>query len=245
MENFNLTRLPSRIANAACVLALAGCGSSGAGGQPGSSATNGGTSAATSNGGSTNQGGTSGVSGNGKLGAAPGTGGAGNQSNTGGNGNQSSVGGSSARRSGGSGNASGVGGSSGASGNVGFSEPSSVYSAVRKLKDVLTGLAPSDADIATAATGSDGLKQLIDAWHRRRRNSKARMLGFFSDAFQQSSLSLLDFEFQLRKRPGAFDLPYDIFGDNAFPLLFQNMKESFARTALELVSEGTALHGHR
>ncbi len=197
MENFNLTRLPSRIANAACVLALAGCGSSGAGGQPGSSATNGGTAAATSNGGSTNQGGTSGVSGNGS-GAAPGTGGAGNQRNTGGDGNQSSVGGSSA--DGGSGNASGVGGSSGASGNVGFSEPSSVYSAVRKLKDVLTGLAPSDADIATAATGSDGLKQLIDAWQATP-EFQGKMLGFFSDAFQQSSLSLLDFEFQLRKRP--------------------------------------------
>lgn len=58
--------------------------------------------------------------------------------------------------------------------------------------------------------------------------------------FQQSSLAQLDFEFQWRKRPGAFDLPHGIFGDEAFPKLVQNMKESFARTALELIAAGLA-----
>ena len=72
----------------------------------------------------------------------------------------------------------------------------------------------------------------------RRPSFRQQMLFFFANAFQQSSLALLDFEFQLRKRPGAFDVPYEIFGDDAFPKLFQNMKESFARTCLQLIDEG-------
>jgi hypothetical protein len=65
-----------------------------------------------------------------------------------------------------------------------------------------------------------------------------KMILFFQNAFQQSSLAQLDFQFQLRKRPGAFDLQYNIFGDDAFPQMFKNMKESFARTCLALIAEG-------
>jgi hypothetical protein len=66
------------------------------------------------------------------------------------------------------------------------------------------------------------------------------MLFFFKNTFQQSSLAVLDFEFQLRKRPGAFDLPYDIFADDALPKLFKNLSESFARTCLAAMAEGRA-----
>jgi hypothetical protein len=44
-----------------------------------------------------------------------------------------------------------------------------------------------------------------------------------------------------RKRPSAFDLPYDIFGDDGFAKLFSNMSESFSRTCLQLMAEGRPL----
>ena len=64
-----------------------------------------------------------------------------------------------------------------------------------------------------------------------------KMLFYFANTFQQSSLSIEDFKSQLRDRPGAFNLPYGIYGDSAFPMLFKNMKESFARTALQFVKD--------
>lgn len=123
-----------------------------------------------------------------------------------------------------------------AGGSVGFSGPASAASALRKVKGVLTGLAPTDAELAQAKD-SAGLRALIDGYMKSP-EFEDKMLFFFSNAFQQSSLAVLDFEFQLRKRPGAFDLPYAIFGDDAFPMLFKNMKESFARTAFAIVSSG-------
>ena len=138
---------------------------------------------------------------------------------------------------GGGGNAgNGQGGNGGGAGSGGFTTPLSTYSALRKIKSVLTGLAPIDAEVA-AATDSTALKGLIDTWMGTPQ-FQDKMILFFQDAYQQSSLAVLDYEFQLRKRPGAFDLPYAIFGDNAFPMLFKNLKESFARTALQLIADG-------
>ena len=132
-----------------------------------------------------------------------------------------------------------AGNGGGAAGNGGgFSTPLSTYSALRKIKSVLTGLAPTDAEVA-AATDATALKGLIDTWMGTPQ-FQDKMILFFQNAYQQSSLAVLDYEFQLRKRPGAFDLPYAIFGDNAFPMLFKNLKESFARTALALIAEGRA-----
>ena len=140
--------------------------------------------------------------------------------------------------SGGTGAGPGGGGNTGQGGNGGggFTTPLSTYAAVRKIKSVLTGLAPTDAEVA-AATDATALKGLIDTWTATPQ-FQDKMILFFQNAYQQSSLAVLDYEFQLRKRPGAFDLPYAIFGDNAFPMLFKNLKESFARTALELIAEG-------
>ena len=139
---------------------------------------------------------------------------------------------------GGTGAGPGGGGNTGQGGDGGggFTTPLSTYAAVRKIKSVLTGLAPTDAEVA-AATDATALKGLIDTWTATPQ-FQDKMILFFQNAYQQSSLAVLDYEFQLRKRPGAFDLPYAIFGDNAFPMLFKNLKESFARTALELIAEG-------
>jgi len=131
----------------------------------------------------------------------------------------------------------GAGASTGTGGTTGgLTQPLSTYSAVRKIKNVLTGLAPTDAEI-TAAGSIAGLQGLIDGWMATPQ-FQTKMILFFQNAYQQSSLAVLDYEFQLRKRPGAFDLSYGAYGDNAFPLLFQNLKESFARTCLQIIAEG-------
>jgi len=155
-----------------------------------------------------------------------------------------SGGSASANGSSGSGNSTSGGAAAGAynsdpgdnGGAVGFGGPPPSESAIRKVKNVLTGLAPTDAELSTGKTPG-GLKTLIGTWMGTP-EFQEKLILFFQNTFQQSQLSILDFEFQLRKRPGAFDLAYDIFGDSAYPTLFRNMKESFARTAIAFVSKG-------
>jgi len=134
------------------------------------------------------------------------------------------------------GTGAGAGANGGNGGSVGFGGPPPSESALRKVKNVLTGLPPTDAELATGKTPG-GLKTLIANWMSTP-EYQDKLILFFQNTFQQSQLAILDFQFQLRKRPGAFDLPYDIFGDSAYPKLFQNMKESFARTAIAFVSAG-------
>ena len=101
----------------------------------------------------------------------------------------------------------GSGASTGAGGvGAGITQPLSTFAAVRKIKNVLTGLAPTDAEVAAAGTTA-GLQGLIDGWMATPQ-FQSKMILFFQNAYQQSSLAVLDYEFQLRKRPGAFDLSY-------------------------------------
>src|SRR5580692_4031033 len=186
---------------------------------------------------------------NGRIGGAPSGGGgsvgsgasvgSGTGATTGaGGGSSTGSGNSSGGGSGGAGAAYGTDGGAGTSG-PGFTTALATPAVLRKIKNVLTGLAPTDAELA-ADTDQAALESLIDGWAATP-EFNAKMILFFQNAFQQSSISLLDYEFQLRKRPGGFDLPYGVFGDNAFPLLIQNLKESFARTCLELIAEGRPL----
>jgi hypothetical protein len=110
-------------------------------------------------------------------------------------------------------------------------------SALRKVKSLLTGLGPTDAELNAVSADLSGLPTLIDAWMATPQFEE-KLRFFFQNTFQQSSLAQLDFEFQLRKRPGAFDVPYDIYGDDALPKLFANLGESFARTCVALMAEG-------
>jgi hypothetical protein len=188
-----------------------GQAASGTGGGSGSS---GGGSGAGAGSGSSGSGGTAGSPGNPGTGSGTGSGGAGTT---------------------GAGAAYGTDG--GAAGNGGgFTSPLSTFAALRKIKNVLTGLPPTDAEIASY-TDATALQTLINGWMALPQYQD-KMMFFFSNAFQQSSLAVLNFEFQLRMRPGAFDLPYAIFGDSAFPMLFQNMQQSFARTCLQIISSG-------
>jgi hypothetical protein len=221
--------LPSRVVGflATC---LVGC----TGSLPESGPTGGGSSGASSvSGSSSSVGAESSGANRGSSTGGSGVPGAGGNVSVGGNGATLPSGGASA-----GGGAFGAGAAPPASeaGRIGFSGPASQASALRKVKSVLTGLAPSDAELAQAVD-SAGIRSLVDAWMQTP-EFEEKMLFFFSNTFQQSSLALLDFEFQLRKRPGAFDLAYAIFGDNAFPLLFKNMKESFARTAFAIAAQG-------
>jgi hypothetical protein len=184
------------------------------------------------------------VSGSGGGSASSGSGGSGNVgSGTGattGAGGSSSKGTGSGSGSGGAGAAYGTDGGAGTGpSGPGFTTALATPAVLRKIKNVLTGLAPTDAELG-ADTSRAALETLIDGWMATPQYN-AKMLVFFQNAFQQSSISLLDYEFQLRKRPGAFDLSYGVFGDGAFPLLIQNLKESFARTCLELIAEGRPL----
>jgi hypothetical protein len=179
---------------------------------------------------------------NGQIGGGTPTGGPGASSGTGGPGAAGTTGtgptgGAGTNGTTGTAGATGTSGASGGAGTTGgFTAPASTFASIRKLKNVLTGLAPTDAEVASVKDTAT-LQALIDTWMGTP-EFQGKMMLFLENAFQQSSLAVLDYEFQLRKRPGAFDLPYSIFGDNAFPMLFQNLKESFARTALELVAEG-------
>jgi hypothetical protein len=178
----------------------------------------------------------------GQASSGAGGGGGGTTGTTAGTGGGSSTGGGGSSSTGAGGAGAGSGTDAGAGGTgvgSGFTTALATPAVLRKVKSVLTGLAPTDAELV-AATDAKALQGLIDTWMATP-EFNAKMIGFFGNAFQQSSISLLDYEFQLRKRPGAFDLPYGVFGDSAFPLLIQNLKESFARTCIELIAEGRPL----
>lgn len=117
-------------------------------------------------------------------------------------------------------------------------------SAARKVKNLLIGLAPTDADVAElTAHGALGLQRLIDGWITSPDLEplfRAKMLVFFRNAFQQTGFTPTeDFKPQLLEN-GGFDFgPFgrNAVGDDAFTRLVQNLEESFARTALQLVGD--------
>src|SRR6185369_953944 len=124
-------------------------------------------------------------------------------------------------------------------------EAADARAAVRKVKNLLVGLAPTDADVDTVTTmGAAGLRSLIDGWMSDPQSSvffKNKMIGFFRNTFQQTGFSPTDdFKPQLLEN-GGFDFgPFGTgaVGDDAFANLVQNLKDSFALTAWALISEG-------
>jgi hypothetical protein len=113
-------------------------------------------------------------------------------------------------------------------------DPPSVY--VAKVKDVLTGLPPTQDEIDQVANASDAhaaLISLIDAWMKTPEYAD-KMLRFFQLAFQQTQITKTDF---------AMMIPNNDLGDDntIASLLVQNASESMARTVLALVSQGQPL----
>jgi hypothetical protein len=109
--------------------------------------------------------------------------------------------------------------------------PPSVY--VAKVKNLLVGLPPTDAEVASVVADPTQLKTLIDQWMTLPQYT-AKMQVFFELAFQQTQVSSVDFADQ------AFPKQIDINGKTA-PLIVQNAIESFSRTMLQLISQGSPL----
>jgi hypothetical protein len=109
-------------------------------------------------------------------------------------------------------------------------DPPSVY--VAKVKNILVGLPPSDAEIAQVTADPDALRGLIDGWMALPEYQQ-KMMVFFELAFQQTQISAADF---------VDIVPTQGLGvGRAIPLLVQNVRESFARTVLALTAEGRPL----
>jgi len=203
-------------------------------GRPNSSTGNG-TGAGGSNGGGTGT----------TTGSGIGAGGTGSGSTTG---TGTGAGGSAGSGGTGTGGAGGAGGAgNGGSGSGGGVKPPPPFEAatartiVRKVKNLLTGQAPVDADVTTVTTnGAAGLQGLIASWTMTP-EFRDRIVFHFKNAFQQTGFTATeDFKPQLLEN-GGFDLGQlgsIVIGDDAFPRLVQNLQDSFALTAWQLIAEG-------
>ena len=101
---------------------------------------------------------------------------------------------------------------------------------VAKLKNVLVGLPPTDDEVKAVTADPSALSGLIDQWMALPQYSE-KMLTFFELAFQQTQISINDLADQTYPRQA-------VVNGSTRLLLTQNVKQSFARTVLELVAEG-------
>jgi hypothetical protein len=116
----------------------------------------------------------------------------------------------------------------------------------RKIKDLLVGLPCTGDEVNTVQTmGAAGLQQLIIGWMTSQTNQplfKAKMIPFFRNMFQQVGFTpTQDFKNQLLQN-GGFDfgpLGTAAVGDDVYAKLVQNLQDSFALTAWQMVQEGT------
>src|SRR4029079_1781968 len=117
------------------------------------------------------------------------------------------------------------------------------FYATSKVKNLLTGLPVTDDDLSKVTTkGASALQELVSTWMTDPNIQpavQAKMVGFFRNMFQQSGfIPTEDFKLQLLQN-GGFDFGNTRnVGDDAFPRLVQNLQDSFALTAWQLVKEG-------
>ena len=142
------------------------------------------------------------------------------------------------------GGTTGLGGLGGAGGSPTPFQPLAAAAAVRKVKNLLTGLPPTDAEIAMVTSqGQLGMQTLINGWMADATTGalfKGKMVTFFRNFFQQTGFQATeDFKIQLLQN-GGFDfgpIGTGAVGDDAFYRLVQNLEDSFALTAWQLVAE--------
>ncbi|MBF5043534.1 DUF1800 domain-containing protein [Aggregicoccus sp. 17bor-14] len=106
-------------------------------------------------------------------------------------------------------------------------EAVTAYRAAEKVKYVASGAPLTAAELQQVRADPQALGPLVDAWLASP-EGQAKLLAFFTDAFQQKVAGLADFDDQL----GNAGL------GNVDPRLVDNLRESFPRTALQLVNEG-------
>ena len=108
-------------------------------------------------------------------------------------------------------------------------EPIGPYAYVPKVKNLLTGLPPTDDEVKAVVADPNALKGLIDGWMKLP-SFKVRMVDFFRNAFQQNQVDLNTLFANLNVNPqmnGTYS-----------PLLLRNIMDSFALTAWQLMDEG-------
>jgi hypothetical protein len=118
------------------------------------------------------------------------------------------------------------------------------FYATSKVKNLLTGMPVTDADVSMVTMkGAAGLQELVNTWMTtdpHQGQVAVKMVGLFRNMFQQTGfIPTEDFKIQLLQN-GGFDFggsTRDV-GDDAFPRLVQNLQDSFAMTAWQIVKEG-------
>jgi hypothetical protein len=100
---------------------------------------------------------------------------------------------------------------------------------VAKVKNILVGLPPTDDEVQTVAADPSALGNLVDQWMATPEYQQ-KMLVFFELAFQQTQINASDFTDMIP--------PQGLGVARQIPLLLQNLRESFARTALALSAAG-------
>ncbi|CAN5556496.1 hypothetical protein BH11MYX1_BH11MYX1_04990 [soil metagenome] len=102
-------------------------------------------------------------------------------------------------------------------------ESPSVY--VAKVKNLLVGLAPTDAEAAAVVADPAAMPGLVDTWMQTPEYQQ-KMMVFFELAFQQTQITTANF----------IDIapPNGLGPGKSLPLLVQNARESFARTVLAM-----------
>jgi len=119
--------------------------------------------------------------------------------------------------------------------------------ALRKVKSLMTGLAPTAEEYAVIAavpaTGdaaegqalSAALRGLVGSWLETS-EFDAKLLALFRNVFQQKGFSMQEDMKAQYLEYGPFDLnPTFAYGDTAYTRLEKNFADSFARTALALI----------
>jgi hypothetical protein len=115
---------------------------------------------------------------------------------------------------------------------------------VRKVKALLTGLAPTDEEVAkVTASGTAALQELIGTWMTGaefRPLFREKMIFFFRNVFQQVGFTPTeDFKPQLLEN-GGFDFgPFGTgaVGDDVYFRMVQNIEDMFAMTAWQILAE--------
>jgi hypothetical protein len=109
-------------------------------------------------------------------------------------------------------------------------DPATVY--VAKVKNILVGLPPSDAEVKAVQANPAQLGALVDMWMALPEYQQ-KMMVFFELAFQQTQITTADFSDMI---------PPQGLGPNASTqLLLQNIRESFARTVVAQAMQGRPL----
>jgi hypothetical protein len=99
---------------------------------------------------------------------------------------------------------------------------------VAKVKNVLVGLPPTDAEVQSVDVDPGALGSLVDGWMKLPEYAQ-KMTRFFELAFQQTQITSNDFADQVHGQIGL--------NPSTTPLLIQNVEESFARTMVVLTSQ--------